>query len=201
MNLQLIEFDGVAAQPWRNGGGQTRELLAWPDAADWLLRVSVADIERDGPFSAFPGVQRWFAVLQGAGVALALPGAPLELTPESPPCGFDGEDAPGCRLLAGPTRDLNLMSRRQHGEAQMRRASPLDPLPAGPTWRGLFTAGPATLLVGDTETALPAFTLAWSTQSTDAWRLAPAAAPARAWWLAFTRAPGSRPAPPSETPT
>ena len=57
-------------QPWRNGGGVTRELLAWPQAADWRLRVSVADIERDGPFSPFPGVDRWFAVIEGDGVEL-----------------------------------------------------------------------------------------------------------------------------------
>ena len=60
-------------QPWRNGGGVTRELLAWPDGGDWRVRVSVADIDADGPFSAFPGVERWFAVLEGAGVALRSP--------------------------------------------------------------------------------------------------------------------------------
>jgi environmental stress-induced protein Ves len=35
-----------------------------------VLRISVAEITRDGPFSAFAGVQRWFAVLEGAGVML-----------------------------------------------------------------------------------------------------------------------------------
>ena len=62
---RLVPGERVAAR-WRNGGGRTRELLAWPDAADWKVRVSVADVESDGPFSAFPGVQRWFAVLEGA---------------------------------------------------------------------------------------------------------------------------------------
>ena len=55
-----------AAAPWRNGGGVTRELLrlaARP--ATGSVRVSVADIEADGPFSPFPGVERWFAVLRG----------------------------------------------------------------------------------------------------------------------------------------
>ncbi|MDW3472061.1 HutD family protein [Escherichia coli] len=26
-------------QPWRNGGGVTRQLLAWPDDENWLLRT------------------------------------------------------------------------------------------------------------------------------------------------------------------
>ena len=62
----------AAPQPWRNGGGVTRELLCLPAGSgnDWTLRISVADIDADGPFSPFPGVTRWFAVLDGAGVRL-----------------------------------------------------------------------------------------------------------------------------------
>ncbi|NVO07869.1 MAG: HutD family protein, partial [Rhodoferax sp.] len=66
----IIQAEQVAPQAWRNGGGQTRELLTWPDATDWHLRISRADIEADGPFSAFAGVQRWFVVLSGKGVVL-----------------------------------------------------------------------------------------------------------------------------------
>ena len=73
--LQHIAIDRVPPQPWRNGGGSTRELFTWPGgAAPWQLRISVADIERDAPFSAYPGVERWFAVVEGAGVRLQLPG-------------------------------------------------------------------------------------------------------------------------------
>jgi len=196
MSLNVVHLSDRPAQPWRNGGGQTRELLAWPSAAGWQLRVSVADIDRDGPFSPFPGVQRWFVVLQGEGVALHLPGGRRELTRHSPPCGFDGEAAPGCTLLGGATRDLNLMSLRAVGDTTMRAVQPGQTLPAGPTWRGLFTAEAVTLHTGTTETALPAFTLAWSTQSADAWRIAPGDTPTRAWWLSFVRWPHS-----SETPT
>ena len=57
----IIRVDDVPAVPWRNGGGVTRELLAWPDPRNWLLRVSVADIGTSGPCSVFPGVDRWFA--------------------------------------------------------------------------------------------------------------------------------------------
>ena len=70
MSWQVVRVDSAAPQAWRNGGGVTRELLVWPNAEDWLVRLSVAEIERDGPFSAFAGVDRWFAVLSGAGVLL-----------------------------------------------------------------------------------------------------------------------------------
>jgi uncharacterized protein len=122
--------------PWRNGGGRTRELLAWPRADDWQLRVSVAEIEADGPFSHLPGIDRCFAVLDGAGVLLSLPGGELRLTPRDAAVAFPGEAAPMCRLLDGPTRDLNLMLRRGMGMASMQRLPP----PAG-RWRGVFADG------------------------------------------------------------
>ncbi|MEO8526020.1 MAG: HutD family protein [Caldimonas sp.] len=58
MKATVARFADTAAQPWRNGGGVTRELLAWPGVGDWCVRVSIADIEADGPFSTFSGVQR-----------------------------------------------------------------------------------------------------------------------------------------------
>ena len=72
--MSLVRLIDVPGQAWRNGAGVTRELLARPSAADWRVRVSVADIDRDGPFSAYPGVERWFTVLKGTGVDLAIDG-------------------------------------------------------------------------------------------------------------------------------
>jgi hypothetical protein len=63
-----IALDDVPPQPWKNGGGTTRELLAWPRPPAGGCELSVAEVAADGPFSRFEGVQRWFAVLQGAGV-------------------------------------------------------------------------------------------------------------------------------------
>ena len=115
--MSLIRVDDVAPQPWKNGGGVTRELLRLPragatEADDWSLRISVADIAADGPFSPFPGVRRHFAVIGGAGVRLRWPdGRVRELTKKSGPFAFDGADAPHCELIDGPTRDLNVMVR------------------------------------------------------------------------------------------
>ena len=141
--------------PWRNGGGRTRELLAWPSADDWLVRVSVADIEADGPFSPFPGVDRCFAVLEGAGVELALPDGPVRLQRGQAGVAFAGEAAPGCTLLGGPTRDLNLMVRRDAGRPSRPRAGPR----AG-RWRGLYDDGQL-IWTDDPAESLPARGSGW----------------------------------------
>ena len=56
--MNLVRLDAVAPAPWRNGGGSTRELLLWPEAHDWVLRVSVARIAQDGDFSAWPSLRQ-----------------------------------------------------------------------------------------------------------------------------------------------
>lgn len=154
----IVEADALAPQPWKNGGGRTRELLREPAAGDWRLRLSLADIDADGPFSAFPGVERWFVVLEGEGVALQFGDRLQVLRPGDAPLRFDGGEAPHCRLLGGPTRDLNLMLQGLAGE--LRPAAPGDPAPAWPR-RGFFAAATRTLH----------------------WPFAGAAAPASGWWV------------------
>jgi environmental stress-induced protein Ves len=115
----LVYAPDQPQQPWRNGGGQTRELLLWPsDPNAWRVRVSLARIERNGPFSAFPGVERWFTVLEGAGVILSVDSKPLKLDSSSAPYSFDGGSPPKCTLVNGPTSDLNLMCRSGRGRLQ-----------------------------------------------------------------------------------
>lgn len=121
MTWHLIPLDSAPPAPWRNGGGVTRELAAQPAGADWTWRISVAEVVADGPFSRFPGVQRWFAVLGGTGVVLKLPDAQHRLTLASAPLSFDGGQPVECELMHGPTRDLNLMVRRDRAGAQMAR--------------------------------------------------------------------------------
>lgn len=130
VSVRLAE---AAPEPWRNGGGVTRTLLQRPHAGGgepWRLRLSVAEVARDGPFSAFPGVRRWFAVLDGEGVALALPHGERVLHALGEPLEFDGAAAPGCRLLGGPTRDLNLMLRGAAGA--LHRTHPREPWQPAP---------------------------------------------------------------------
>jgi uncharacterized protein len=121
MSWHIVRLTESPAQAWKNGGGLTRELLAWPSASDWRIRLSVADVTANGPFSAFEGVQRWFAVLEGDGVCLTVDGAATELHPTSPPFAFAGDASTDCALLGGPTQDFNLMLRGPSGRLQRVR--------------------------------------------------------------------------------
>jgi environmental stress-induced protein Ves len=163
MSWQLVSLGKVPATPWRNGGGVTRELLAWPSAQDWQVRLSVADIERDGPFSAFPGIERWFAVIEGVGVELRF-GGQAKLLPLGVPLRFDGAAATHCTLPAGPTRDINLMA--PPGRGQLKPLVPGNRVAVpGRRLVGLYAhLNAATLLWNGVELDLPAFTLAWQLQ-------------------------------------
>jgi environmental stress-induced protein Ves len=186
MTPQLIHAQDCAPQPWRNGGGQTRELLAWPPVGEWQLRISRADIDVDGPFSAFPGVQRWFAVLQGAGVALQL-GAEQELRAGEAPLCFDGADAPACRLLDGPTQDLNLMVRK--GKGCMQAVRPGQAWSATFSACGLYTCTAGLWSDGTQTLHLAAHTLLWHTMPRSAtWQFVAddSAQALCAYWLAFS---------------
>ena len=165
-------------QPWRNGGGVTRELLCLPAGADadWTLRVSVADIEADGPFSAFPGVTRWFAAVAGAGARLRFRHAEVDVRPGDAPLRFDGADAPDCTLVDGTTRDLNVMARSERADARVTAATFLDEAESGPGF-GFFSLQPLTLHgAGARPVTMPALSLAWCEAPIDtsrAWSVSP----------------------------
>ncbi|MCV2365115.1 HutD family protein [Paucibacter sp. DJ1R-11] len=183
MSWSVISAEDLAPQAWKNGGGQTRELLAWPNPSDWIVRLSVADIERDGPFSAFEGIQRWFAVLRGDGVRLY----EYELRVGDELLSFDGALAPDCELIGGATRDFNLMHRRSRGRLIVQPADhPFLPEAGNSRWLGLFTAGGGLLSHGARAMPLRPLSLAWCES------------PARqscifdgegaAWWMAWSEA-------------
>lgn len=186
MTLQVIDVNRVAAVPWRNGGGLTRELLAWPDATNWHCRISVADITADGAFSSFPGIDRWFAVLEGDGVVLHFATHREALDTRSPPLHFDGAATPQCSLQGSATRDLNLMLRRGTGNGVMQRVHGDAEWFSIAPMRAVLTLEPARLQINDADAAmLPAWSLALSQHaSRQRWRLQGDAAP-NALWLAF----------------
>jgi environmental stress-induced protein Ves len=99
---------------WKNGGGTTAQVAGAPDGAgldDFDWRVSVADVREGGPFSTFDGVQRVIVLLDGPAMDLDVDGVAHRLLPHQP-FPFAGESDTVCTLPAGPTRDLNVMTRR-----------------------------------------------------------------------------------------
>jgi len=177
-----IDVSTATPAPWKNGGGVTRELLRLPAGSgdDWTLRISVADIDADGPFSPFEGVTRWFAVLDGVGVRLRFPDRALDVRRGDAPLRFDGAEAPACALLEGRTRDLNVMVRSGRADSLVTSAAFLDEAEPGhgPGF-GFFALQPLALHgAGNRPLAMPALSLAWCDSPRDA---------ARAWTIAPLR--------------
>lgn len=125
--MQLLRATNYRRMPWKNGGGETREIQVSPPGAsleslDW--RISLATIASNGPFSAFDGIDRTLCVVRGAGIRLQVGDAPPELLLEnSPPYSFAGEAAASSMLVAGATVDLNVMTRRSRFRHTVRRVS------------------------------------------------------------------------------
>lgn len=100
--------------PWKNGNGSTTQIAIYPEHAtldDFDWRISSATINQASDFSRFVGVDRSLAILSGAGLRL---GNNLELTPQSPPYCFTGEQAITADLINGTVVDFNVMTRRQN---------------------------------------------------------------------------------------
>lgn len=111
-----FDVDTIAPTRWKNGAGLTREIAVWPPGAamgefDW--RLSVAELQRDAPFSAFAGVDRCIVVLDGAGMQLVDDrGAQVQALQPLEPWAFEGERVLQAELPLGPCRDFNVMTRR-----------------------------------------------------------------------------------------
>lgn len=112
--MRLIKAKSYRRMPWKNGGGETIEIAVSPAGAgidDFDWRVSMARVEADGPFSAFPEIDRTLTILDGKGIELTLEGqAPFRI--EGEPRAFPGDVAAQSRLLDGAITDLNVMTRR-----------------------------------------------------------------------------------------
>lgn len=104
----VVRVDEVAPQPWANGGGVTLEMLRADDGA-W--RVSLADIDRDGPFSSFPGRRRLLTVVDGTVLRLVVDGVEQVVEPRRP-FAFDGGAEVVASLPEGPVRVLNVIADR-----------------------------------------------------------------------------------------
>jgi environmental stress-induced protein Ves len=119
----VIPANEYRRERWRNGLGWTREIHAHAAAGspdDWEWRLSIAEIEQDAPFSAFPGIDRELVLLSGNGLRLRFDdGEVRELHPPHDRLRFAGERAVTGELLDGPTQDFNLMWRRDLVEAQL----------------------------------------------------------------------------------
>lgn len=95
--------------PWANGRGQTTELLREDGPAGLTLRLSIAVVAEDGPFSILPGVNRNLTVISGPGFYLRGEGVTLHAAPLAP-VAFAGDVAIAATGVSGPSEDFNVMT-------------------------------------------------------------------------------------------
>ena len=99
------------AMPWANGRGTTVEMLRETGRdGGLLLRLSMASVVGNGPFSIFPGIERNLTVISGPGFDLAgetrITAAPLI------PIAFPGDVPIAALGVTGPCDDFNVMTAR-----------------------------------------------------------------------------------------
>ncbi|TWV34186.1 HutD family protein [Streptomyces misionensis] len=150
MTVRVLRADGRPAAPWKNGGGLTREIAAAPVGAgtsDFAWRVSLADVDRGGPFSRFEGVERIITLVDGPGMVLTVDGTPHTVAERYVPFAFPGDAATDCRLLGGPLVDFNVMTRRGRAAARVEivRGRRAFSAPAGGTLLAVVLEGSAVL--------------------------------------------------------
>ncbi|HTA66296.1 MAG TPA: HutD family protein [Xanthomonadaceae bacterium] len=170
---------------WRNGQGWTREIatgvmatpaerqasegpqadLRSPAGASaqvaWDWRLSIAEIEQNGPFSEFAGCDRVLVLLSGQGMNLDFAdGTRAELAPPHGRIAFASEQGVQCALVDGPTTDFNAIVRRDHCSMQVYHRPLVGSMvffaEAGVLWAIHLMAGRATVKSGDESAGLNA---------------------------------------------
>jgi len=100
--------------PWKNGGGTTLELAVDPPGATletgFRWRLSSAEVASSGPFSSFPGIERWLLLLEGEGFDLDFGSrGQVRLTEPLATIRFSGDWPVTASLVGGPCTDFNVM--------------------------------------------------------------------------------------------
>lgn len=117
MNPRIIRTTDLTPQRWANGRGLTREIHREPatgTAGTAAWRLSLAEIERTGPFSTIPEMDRH--LLSAAPVPLQLTiDAVVRALRHTEVVSFSGSAEVVTTAVHGTARALNLMIRRGNG--------------------------------------------------------------------------------------
>lgn len=170
--MRVLRAADRVATPWKNAGGVTREVCAWPPGAgldDFDWRISLAEVRADGPFSMFAGVDRLLAVLQGRLLLRIAGHEDLVVAAGGPTAAFPGDAPTLGQVLEGPVLDLNVMVRRGAWSARLETVALRgEHTLAASSGRRLVLAWDGEVVVSSSEITL---------QALDALHLEPAAAP------------------------
>lgn len=162
---RVVRFETYRNMPWRNGKGFTLEIAREPAAgADFAWRLSLADIDRGGEFSAYPGYRRALVLIGGKALELTFQGhGSCLLHSGRRAVRFEGEWKTQCAVPQGRCTDLSLIVRR--GSGPRPRALVRAPR--------MLRAAPAAHLVMTAQLHAALFVLAGSVAVTESSRARP----------------------------
>jgi environmental stress-induced protein Ves len=105
--------------PWANGRGTSYEIASdRNDAEEWTWRLAMAPVNEDGAFSRIECVNRFLAVVEGAGMLLSVDRKKLQCRPMQV-VRFRGDAITDATLTDGPITDINLMIRKKEADGEM----------------------------------------------------------------------------------
>ncbi|HEY8709392.1 MAG TPA: HutD family protein [Burkholderiaceae bacterium] len=164
MSAERVDLRAIAPRPWKNGAGLTREIAlggADVDAFDW--RLSLAEVDRDAPFSAFPGIDRCIVLLRGAGMRLRSRDGRIDhrLAPPHVPFHFSGDVTLDATLIDGASSDLNVMTRRGVFRSDVSCHRDAADLSGAAVTLLVCSAGEWQIEAGATHTLAPLHALLW----------------------------------------
>lgn len=112
-SCKVVRYKAYRAMPWRNGRGSTLEIARDPAVGEgFAWRLSLADIDRDGDFSAYPGYRRALVLVAGPRLHLRFRGhGQCSLDPERRCSRFEGDWQTHCAIPKGRCTDLSLIVR------------------------------------------------------------------------------------------
>jgi uncharacterized protein len=140
--MRILRADDYRVMPWKNGKGATREIAVDPEGAtldSFMWRISLAQVDSPGPFSAFPGCDRTLCLVRGGPLHLSIEkSAPVRLARDSAPFHFAADVAADVTALDAPVVDFNVMVRRGRYRAIVESRTGSVTLPASRDTRAVF---------------------------------------------------------------
>ena len=122
MKVRHFKSADYRVMPWKNGRGETLQLLILPEGSEFppdsshdgfLWRISAAPVIETSEFSQFPGYDRLLAIWEGKGLRLSSSGQKSDVTLlKNQVIHFSGDDATTAHLLADSVRDFGVIFKR-----------------------------------------------------------------------------------------
>ena len=122
---QLITQAEFSRMPWKNGKGETLELIKDEDDKGLIFRISQAAVTESGTFSDFSGLERHLVLIAGKGMRLTHQSeqghvSHHDLFHELDIAVFNGGDMTTSELIGGTIEDLNIMVRQADTQAEVQ---------------------------------------------------------------------------------